>query len=237
MAGERRERYVVRGRVAEAPGVVTLALRLADGSVPPFSPGQFIVVYFPETGTPEGKAYSVSSAPHEGSLRLSVRGIGEFSNRLCALRVGDTVEASLPSGYFGSESETSGLVLLAAGIGVAPLRSIAVAAARGNPARPIRLLQSARTARDLIFRETFDGLAVSGANFRATCFVTREADVPPGVVRGRMDAAAARSAAAGIPDPEFLICGSVSFVRDMWRGLRAAGVPEDSVLTEAFFSH
>ena len=41
----------------------------------------------------------------------------------------------------------------------------------------------------------------------------------------------------GIADAEFMICGSISSIRDMWKGLRDLGIPEETIYTEAFFSH
>jgi len=42
------ERYVVRGVHAEVPGVVTLALTREDGTVPHFTEGQYINIFFPD---------------------------------------------------------------------------------------------------------------------------------------------------------------------------------------------
>ena len=38
-----------------------------------------------------------------------------------------------------------------------------------------------------------------------------------------------------LSDTEFFLCGSISFVRDYWRGLKDGGIPEISIYTEAFF--
>ena len=100
----------------EAPGVSTLSLTFADGSIPKFVAGQYITVYFPETKTAEGKAYSISSAPGENMLSLTVKAIGEFSNKLCAMEPENEIAASLPYGYFTNEDDDqdSMLVMLAA---------------------------------------------------------------------------------------------------------------------------
>lgn len=230
-----RKKYTVVEKVQEAPGVFTL--KFTSGETPPYVPGQFITVYFPELGTPEGKAYSISSAPDEGALAITVKQIGEFSNRLCSLEPGDTVEASAPCGYFFSESNTSTLVMLAAGIGISPFRSMMRGALKKNPARKLLLLCSSRAAADIIFRETLDGLQAAETAVRVEYFITREEPVPQGMVRGRMTPEAVIQAVGAAPDPEFFICGSIPFVRDLWRGLKWAGVSEDRLYTEAFFSH
>jgi ferredoxin-NADP reductase len=34
---------------------------------------------------------------------------------------------------------------------------------------------------------------------------------------------------------EILICGSIQFTRDVWKGLKNTGLSEDIIYTEAFF--
>src|ERR1044071_5893464 len=109
--------YTVLGRKEEVPGVTTLHLAFPDGKIPEYRAGQFITIYFPELHTPEGKAYSISSSPLEKHLSITVKALGEFSNKIHSLKVGDTLLASEPYGFFYSEIEDSSLVMVAAGIG------------------------------------------------------------------------------------------------------------------------
>jgi nitric oxide dioxygenase len=236
MQSEYKEQYVVLGNTAEAPNVSTLTLALAAGGIPRFTAGQFITVYFPDTGTAEGKAYSISSAPDEPSLSITVRAIGEFSNRLCAMRPGDTITASLPYGFFSSEYENSTLVLLAAGIGITPFRSIIRDAIKKNPERKIMLFYSSRKIADAVFKNEFDALQRSNKNFTARYFVTRESDVHGVALNRRMRPEDILAALDNSNNLEFLICGAIPFVSDVWRGLHAGGVSTDVIYTEAFFS-
>lgn len=229
------KKYTVTGAVLEAPGVTTLELACADG-VPLYIPGQFITAYLPELGTPEGKAYSISSAPGE-PLRITVQMRGEFSRRLCAMRPGYTFLASEPCGYFYSESASSALIMLAAGIGVAPFRSMILDAIKKNPARPLLLFYGNKTMSGIVFGGLLDTLAAAYPAVQIRHFITKEEHLPDGVVRGRITAEAVMQAIEEVPDPEFFICGSISFVRDIWRDLRSAGINEDRLYTEAFFSH
>ena len=236
MAQEPNTRYIVRGIIAEAPGVSTLQLSLSNGSVPKHTPGQFITVYAPELGTPEGKAYSISSAPHEKTLDITVKEMGKFSHYLCSRKPDDEVEGSLPYGYFFSESRTSTLALVCGGIGIAPFRSMMLSAAHDTPRRNIALFCSNRTAQDIIFKKMLDDLEENNKNIKILHFLTREKAGPP-VINGRIKDKAILEPLKGEKDIEFLLCGSISFVRDLWRDLRAEGVPEETIYTEAFFSH
>ncbi len=236
---ETRNTYVVKEKIAESATVSTLKLALPDEKIPVYHSGQFITIYFPELHTPEGKAYSMSGAPHGDALVITVKAMGEFSRRLCALAVGDTVTASLPYGYFYSESEESTLVMIAGGIGVTPFRSMIEDSLAHNPARKLVLFYSSRTYDDLVFKKEFTDLQMKYENFKVLYFVTREKSPDPEIIHARMnmDDILGSGPHKNIRGREFMICGSIPFVSDIWKGLRARGVPEETIYTEAFFSH
>lgn len=224
--------YLVRGKKRENHDTVTLSLSYEDGTVPSFLPGQFISVYFPELNTPEGKSYSISSPPGEKTFTITVKGIGEFSNRLCATEPGEKLLASLPYGFFFSEERDFDLVLIAGGIGVTPFRSTILHTHTHTPDRNITLFQSARTAADLLFAEELATISGVATHY----FITRDLTPHPHATQKRMQSE--NIIASSIPErTEFFICGSIPFVRDFWLGLKDKGVPEDRIYTEAFFSH
>lgn len=256
MAHEQKDEYVVQEKVVEAPGVFTLKLVRKDGTLPTYCPGQYVTVYFPETKTPEGKAYSISSAPFETTLNLTIKRIGEFSEHLTDLTPGDSLIASLPYGYFYSESKTSPLAMVAAGIGIAPFRGMLLDAVRTSPERRLALFYSNRTIGDIVFKKLLNELSATHPNFTATHFITRQENIPQDTIpdptkdskkesmlHGRMSANIileklkdVSTNITEITECEFLLCGSIPFVRDLWRDLKNAGISEEAIYTEAFFS-
>lgn len=224
--------YIVRESRQESYDTVTLSLSCEKGSVPSFVPGQFISIYFPELNTPEGKSYSISSPPGKKTVEITIKGIGEFSNRLCAMRPGDRIIGSSPYGFFYSEQDDTDLILIAGGIGITPFRSMIAHALEHEPGRNITLFQSGRTLADLIFDEEMANASGLSTHY----FVTRENVSSTRITPRRMEA-------KDIIDTcrpelgEFFICGSIPFVRDLWHGLKSHGVAEDRIYTEAFFSH
>lgn len=234
MKEEIKYKYLVRSNVKESHDVSILRLVLADGSVPEFISGQYVNIYFPESGTPEGKAYSISNIPEEETMNLTVKAMGEFSNRLISLQEGEVITGSLPYGYFYSESAETTLILIAAGIGITPFRSIIKDALKKNSKRKITLLYSNKTEMDTIFRKEFDDLQRTHQTFKVLYFITRE-EVVKDMVKGRIDA---RSLVPCLEKgAEYMICGGISFTRDIWRLLKELGVGEENIYTEAFFSH
>ena len=109
----------------ELPGVATydLALRDArDGTFGRFAPGQFNMLYLPGAGE---IAISISDDPlRTGGCRHTVRVAGNVTRTLATLQVGDTLGLRGPFGRGWPLAECIGrdVVLVAGGIGLAPLR-------------------------------------------------------------------------------------------------------------------
>lgn len=226
--------YIVEEVIEEATDVVTLKLHY-EGKVFSCRAGQFITVFFPETGHMEGKSYSISGIYAKNTFSITVRGVGVFSYKLIAKKVGDTINASLPYGYFYSESETSSLVMVTGGIGIAPFRSIIIDSLLKNPKRKIELLYVNKTEDSLIFRKEFNELSKKyQGNFTVHYYLTQESLVKD-VKQGRISIEDITEASKNSSDVEFFICGPISFVRDYWKGLKTKGVAEETIYTEAFF--
>lgn len=121
-----RHRLVVQRVDTIAPGVVSVYLsgrNLRSWRFPAGSFGQWRFL------TPalmwEAHPFSVSAAPNGDFIRLTVRALGDNSTRIQKVRVGTRVWAEGPYGVFTSAVRTSPkVVLIAAGIGAAPIRAL-----------------------------------------------------------------------------------------------------------------
>ncbi len=225
--------YMVTDMHREGEKVMTLVLHTKE-DLSRYRAGQFITVYFPETGHVEGKSYSVSRFLDAHTLTITVKPIGVFSRKLCSMKKGDKLSASLPYGYFYSDSTTSSLVLIAGGIGVAPFRALIHEAIEKYPARSIMLFYSAKKKNELHFFEELRQLTSHHPSFFMRAHVTKEVVNPP-VHQGRFSCEQILSLSSSLPNKEYLICGSIPFVRECWNELRALGVKDEVLYTEAFF--
>ncbi|MEI6660235.1 MAG: hypothetical protein WCK91_02325 [bacterium] len=234
---EAKRKFKVIGTKVESPGVTTLRLYYTSGEVPRYRAGQFITVYMSDSTTSQGKAYSLSRIFIDSSFEITIRAIGEFSNYLCSLVVGDHVIASDPYGFFYSESSDTPLVMIAAGVGVTPYRAMIYESIEKREVRPMYLIYSSRTEEDIIFKKELDALAKNNKNLNVLHFLTRQDKLGNGMNRGRIDPDKTLKKIKEVNIAEFLICGSIAFVRDMRNGLRASGVGDEYIYTEAFFSH
>jgi vanillate O-demethylase ferredoxin subunit len=118
----------VAGRAMVAKGIVSLDLVAAEGGeLPPFSAGAHVDLMLPNGLV---RQYSLSNAPGEGGrYRIAVLrdpvSRGGSINVHDALCEGATFDISAPRNAFGLEENGAGFVLLAGGVGITPILSMA----------------------------------------------------------------------------------------------------------------
>ena len=99
----------------------------AEGTEPfVFRPGQFVSFSNEFGGRKVTRAYSMCSAPDGNRFELCLNRVkeGRFSPYLFDMRPGDPVEMGGPFGYFVIRDPGNDMVMVAAGTGVAPFRSM-----------------------------------------------------------------------------------------------------------------
>lgn len=223
-------KWFVADNTAIAEQVAMLRLVPEAGRMPEFVPGQFVNAYLPAISV-EGKSYSVTSAPHEPYLELAVREMGRFSGALTKLQSGEALLLSEPHGFFTLGEGEAPRVFIAAGIGIAPIRSM-FRAKRSMP--PSVLLSSNRTRRSTPFSDEFALYARGNRRVALMQFLTRETR-SGGAIRGRIDDGHLRDVKRLYPDADWYLCGGVPFVRDMRLMLKDIGVGENDIFTGSFF--
>jgi ferredoxin-NADP reductase len=191
-----------------------------------------------EDGYQAQRSYSIASPPEDERLAITVERLedGEVSPYLAEeLIVGDKLELRGPiGGYFVWEAAQGGpLLLVGGGSGVVPLMSmLRHRAATGSPV-PARLLYSARSLEDVIYREELDGLAAADPTLDVLWTLTREQ--PPGWTgyARRVDAEMLRETAYAGEGVAF-VCGPTRFVEAVADGLLTVGYAPERVRTERF---
>ena len=161
-------RYVVAGRRAETHDTVTLMLRPVGAPIPPPLPGQFTMLYAFGVGE---VPVSVSGSGHGQVLVQTIRAVGAVTRALCAAAPGEVIGVRGPFGTDWGLSIADGrdVLIVAGGIGLAPLRPV-VLTALDQRARYDRvvLLVGARSPDDLIFTRELETWSRRGADIRVT---------------------------------------------------------------------
>ena len=170
--------YIVTEKTPISSNVMRLVLRSLNESMR-FWPGQYITFGNSEKGIPN-RCYSIANIPnHEGELVLFVTKVddGKTSKWIHEeLVAGEILKINGPYGTFiGDPSSEKPVLCLAAGSGLAPIRSLASAAMlRGGFKHPATIIFSARTQEDLLDIGHFKFLEKKFDNFTFKTTLTRD---------------------------------------------------------------
>ena len=231
--------------VDESRSIRSFYFESCDGvGLPGFEPGQHMPVRLLLDGHPPTiRTYTVSSAPSDQFLRISVKRDGVVSSHLHdRIQVGDLIEARAPQGHFTVQpSERRPLVLLGAGVGITPmlsmLREVVYEGKRINRMRPTWVLQSSRSVDDLAFREEFEELvARAGDKVKVLRVVSQPPTEGGGEsydLAGRIDVELLKTLLP-LNDYDFYLCGPGSFTQALYDGLRKMRIPDDRIHAETF---
>lgn len=162
--------------------------------------------------------YSLSAAPNSNGLRFTIKDRGDASSAMATLPVGSRVIVEGPYGIV-SPQVTAGhkVVLVAGGIGIAPVRSILERL--GPDAEPI-VLYRARTEQDLVHLDELQALATA-RNGVVRTLVGPTARL---AVRDPFGAAHMRRAVPDIDQRVAVLCGPEALLHAARLGLRGAGM-------------
>ena len=229
----------------ESREIRSLYIEALDGAAVTFLPGQHIPVRLQPNGSEVLiRTYSVSSAPSDNQLRISVKVQGPASRYLHEqLNVGDVLEIRHPLGSFTLKSDSDRpVVLIAAGVGITPLLSMArelvAQIEKQQRSQPVYLFQGGKTLHDLPFQNEIQQLKQRASGllhlWRALSDVGENGQL--GVdfeVSGRLNL---KHIKANLPldDYDFYLCGPASFTQDMYDGLRSLNIPDSRIHAEAF---
>ena len=232
----------VVGVRAETPRARTLVLDVPQW--PGHQAGQHLDVRLvAEDGYQAQRSYSIASPPEEETVALTVERLddGEVSPYLCdVLREGDGLEVRGPiGGYFVWNASVVGpLLLVAGGSGIAPLMAMlrhhALAERSSRAATPVRLLYSARTLDDVIYRAELERIA-NPPLVDVIITITRDAPSMWTGYRRRIDAAMLQAVSfASSALPNAYVCGPTTLVESVATMLVELGHPASRVRTERF---
>lgn len=187
--------------------------------------------------------FSIASAPDNGQrLRLLVTEAGDFTRRIGDLPVGRRVGFDGPHGNFTADhlDGAQALVMIAGGVGVAPMLGILEDLAKQGETRPIRLIHAARNAGAMLDANLLDPpLQALGARAILLSDEPGDAGTLHGhqpLRRGPVGPAHLREALHGL-DPSrtgVLICGPGGLTTAAADGMHDLGVPLELIHYERF---
>jgi ferredoxin-NADP reductase len=238
-----RLRLRVAEVIEETPSTRTFVLAAPDGAVPAlaYRAGQHLTLLVDANGTTHRRCYSFSSSPLAGgrpAVTVKRMADGTVSRHLHdQVRAGDTLTALEPTGEFTVATDPSAarhLVLVAGGVGITPLISIAETVLRAEPASRVTLLCGNRNEPEIVFRRRLEALAATFSPRLAVHHALDDAPAGWTGLRGALDGARVLEALGGCAADGYYVCGPEPMMQSVCAALAAAGVPRERVHTERF---
>jgi predicted ferric reductase len=158
----RRHPWEVVSVAPRQGGVSTVTLRPVGHDGFAFAAGQFgwlFVDRSPFALTSHPFSFSGSAERADGTVEMSIKAVGDFTSTVHTLQPGSRAYLDGPHGVFTIDrNEGPGFVLVAGGIGVAPLLSMLRTARVRGDRRPFLLFYANRRFEDAAFTEELDEL-------------------------------------------------------------------------------
>ena len=225
-----RHNLVVEKVVVEGPGIISIIMKGRKLHKLAAEGGQFFSWRFLTRGHAlMSHPYSLSAAPTEHYLRITVKDLGDHSRSVAYLKKGTRVFVEGPYGAFtAGRATTKHVVLVGGGVGITPVRALMDEFKNGVE---IDLLYRVSREEDLVLKDELDYLeANSGGTIRIHYLVGSRREYP-------MDAKALKALVPRISDSDIYICGPGPLVETVKQAVADLGVPKNRFHDEAFAFH
>jgi predicted ferric reductase len=235
MVSSLRHGITVSSVTTIAPGVTSLQLRGRNLRALGASGGQFFIWRF-WTGRTWWHSHpiSLSAMPTGSSARITVRDLGEGSASISAVPVGTRVSIEGPYGLFTDASRTSPkLAIVAAGVGVTPIRAL-LEHAQFAPGDATILLRAGSQDETYLWDEVRELAAAKGA--KCYVMVGHRARSGPAWM-SETDAQRGVTLLGTFPDlleSDLYLCGPTPWLDAIEADARAAGIPQHQIHAERF---
>ncbi len=235
--------YVVREVRPESSTVSTLVLEPRRNGARrgrrtlEFAPGQFAWLRLNPSVRAQEHPFTIASSAHLGLwTEFTIRHSGDFTSELRLLRPGSPVWVDGPHGAFTLDlRRTTGLVLIAGGVGITPMMSMLRTLAHRRDLRPHRLLVVAGTAEELLFRAEISQLqrqldltVVELIRRPPPNWTGPSGDVDEGLLTALLPGKFRRN------QLDYFLCGPPAMVTDVLTVLDGLEVPQPRIHTEQF---
>ncbi|MDE2430577.1 MAG: NO-inducible flavohemoprotein [Burkholderiales bacterium] len=244
--------FRVQQKTIESEEITSFYLVPADGGqVPDYRPGQYISVrvFVPSMGLMQPRQYSLSAAPGNQYLRISVKREAAGTHHpdgMVSTILHDTVaegaliDVAPPMGdYFLHEDRDTPVVLISAGVGVTPKLSMLEHLMQKQAHRPVHFLHACRHGGVHAFKQRIKDLQQQHPALHSRIYyeTPRAQDVLDQDYhqQGRIDLAAIAETIVQ-PKADYYVCGPRAFMQAQIASLKQLGVAPQQIHKEAFGS-
>ena len=231
----------------ETRDAVTIMFKIPDEIKPEFEykAGQYITIVIDFDGKEERRAYSISSAPFEENLSITIKttnpdGVSDYLNT--RIFPGAKLNIMPPEGRFTAEKDlikNKSMIMFAGGSGITPLKSMIKQNLTEGNARKILLFYANRDENSIIFKNELECLQKEyNKKFEIIHFLS-----DPGNdyqhLKGKFTAeltvkSLKEYAEQDYIDAGYFLCGPPALMKIIISGLKELGIPDSQIHKESF---
>jgi predicted ferric reductase len=200
-----------------------------------FIPGQFgFIKIFSKELSKEAHPFSFSSATGN-PLKIAIKELGDYTNKIGSLKVGDLAKVEGPFGAFSyrnysnppphKASARQGQIWIAGGVGITPFLSM-IRSLPENHDYNIDLYYSVKDEGGLAFKEEIEEIAKNDKNFNVVFWVTSKDKF--------LTAKAISEKISDIKERDILICGPTGMMQALKTQFAEQGIEKEKVHAEDF---
>ncbi|AXS41720.1 ferredoxin reductase family protein [Breoghania sp. L-A4] len=232
-----RHRYRVASLERIAERTWEVVLEPDGGEAMTFRAGQFVWLNIGHSPfSLDENPFSIATAPGDRPrIGFLIKEVGDFTRSLGAVEPATHAYIDGPHGHLTIDGrQADGIALIAGGVGLAPLMSIARQMRHDGDSRPVVLVYGNRTAEQIAYRAELDDMS-RAMDMRVEHVLSE----PPEGWSGRtgmIDEPQLAAIFGGRPDPRWLyvLCGPPGMLRAAENALRGLGVAPNRILSERF---
>lgn len=214
-------------KIERSLDIINIYLKPLTQKLLRFNPGQFTYVKFtnPQIGS-ESHPFSLSSAPYETLVRLSVKISGDYTLKLPNLRPNDQALIYGPYGKFETGNSIKRVLWIAGGIGVSPFLSMLRAEAHQPKLESITFFGCCRAEEEAVFCEEIKNLAknIPHLNFVNWCS-TKNQRLSVNILGQMLDLHSLDA---------ILLCGPAPMIESLSKQFLEIGIPKEKIIFENF---
>ncbi len=194
-----------------------------------YESGQFVFLrFYNETLSKESHPFSIASKSNSQIIRIVIKKLGDFTNKLENLKIGDRVSLEGPYGRFHYKRyKGKNQIWIAAGIGVTPFIGMAEELGENKKsADSVDLYYTVSDDKDFVGYNLFSEISTKTKNFK---FIPWNSSS-----KGRINVQEIKKISGKFEGKEFFLCGPTQFKEGIIRDLVSSGVSKDRIHEEAF---
>ncbi len=171
----------------------------------------------------ESHPYSFISSPNENEIRVAIKFLGDYTEKMKSVQLGSGVEIEGPFGKFTIDKKSSlKQIWVAGGIGITPFLSLATE----MEGRQVDLYYCVKNKEEAVFIDRLATLSSSNQGLKVIPFFSEK--------EGKINADAIRKISGELANKDIYLCGPSAMMRSLRNQLIAVGANQSHIHSEEF---